>query len=42
MTIIDIKSLMGCSLGSELKSPNKMKFSYFDENRSLFLAISAR
>ena len=33
---------MGCSQGSELKSPRRMKLSYFDESRSRFLPISSR
>ena len=30
---------MGCSQGSELRSPRKMKLSYFDESRSRFPPI---
>ena len=33
---------MGCSQGSELKSPRRIKSSYFDEIRSIFLPISSR
>ena len=33
---------MGCSQGSELKSPRRMKLSYFDESRSRSLPILSR
>ena len=33
---------MGYPQGSELKSPRRIKLSYFDESRSRFLPISSR